>query len=374
MSKISGGITKRELDRRTWSQIERLQHEVVMRGSGEYLMDEPIYFGRAYSTPPAFSYSAAARDAAVSGKVMPQIFVPPKEAVKHGVDGQGVSASSMTTNSWVQDPGFEVQGQWIGEVTDAHVIPGVHYEDDDAQIIWKNYAFTSYAPREPFYMNRWVQSNDSNARWIVSSDKPHDLGLGYAGKYSAKYTFGSDSSSNWLIPFQVTDWGHKPIWGGYDMYMWWSVNTWPTFDLSYAKDGIIYSEPPPYFAGWDGFCYVWSDSDCELETYCYEWDESDSPFEDEYPEWDPTLETGIRVRNIDNQKFQLVANSWNRVEYYFPMTNSKSFSYPYQPWTVPGDATDYNPGECFWTWRYRINNGSPGQVVYFDNAYVLLDA
>jgi hypothetical protein len=54
------------------------------------------------------------------------------------------SSSSLTTNSWVQDPGFEVQGQWIGAVTDAHVIPGVNDLDDlDAQVIYDNYVYST---------------------------------------------------------------------------------------------------------------------------------------------------------------------------------------------------------------------------------------
>ena len=375
MSKIRGALTTRELDRRTWSQVERLQYEVVMRGSGEYLMEEPIYFGRAYSNPPNFSYSAAADGGGDDSLVRPHIFTPPTDANKH-LDAQGVSTSTLGTNNWIQDPGFEVQGQWIGTVARAAIIPDVHAytETWNSQYIFEDYVSTVYYPREPYLVNRWIQTTDTNSRWSVSSDKAHDLGLGYVGEHSAKYVFGNETSSNWLIPIQVSNQG---LWSypngdepSTDEWWWHSAILWPHWNTSYAPEGFAYSAPPPHFDGFDGFCHVWSDSDCELELYSYEWDFSGSPFEDEYPEWDPTLETDIRIRNEHKQTFTLTANTWNKIEYHFPYTNRRSMTFPYQPWTTPGDSTDYNPSIAFWTWRYRINGGSPGQVVHMDNIYV----
>lgn len=375
---IRGGMSSREIDRRSWAQIERLKYDVIMRGSGEYLMDEPIYFGRAYSAPPTFTYSAAAQ-VSEEDMLLPHIFTPPRDAAKTDIDAQGVSPSTMGTNNWVQDPGFEVQGQWIGEVTDAEVIPDVHIYNTGASyanIIYDNYVAASFV-REPYWSNCWVQTADSNTRWVVSADKPHDLGLGYAGKYSAKYVFGSETSSNWLQPIYTTDWGtHGGGLPAQDEWLWASAKIWPSSKTADTSEGFIYAEPPPYFSGWDGFTHIWSDSDCELETYSYEWDYSDSPFEDEYPDWQKPWrgtndDLGIRMRNFDNQMFQVTADTWNKIEFYFPYTNDKAYpNFPYKPWSVPGDDTDYNPGEAFWSWRFRINNGSTNQIVYLDNTYI----
>ena len=54
-----------QLDRQTWAGLDKLQFESIIRGAGEYLVDDPpIYFGQAFDSPPFFTFSAVATDAA----------------------------------------------------------------------------------------------------------------------------------------------------------------------------------------------------------------------------------------------------------------------------------------------------------------------
>lgn len=59
----------REIDRATWSEWNRLEYQQVVYGPGEWLTPEPVMFGRAFESPPYFTFSAAKRGEVVPGGV-----------------------------------------------------------------------------------------------------------------------------------------------------------------------------------------------------------------------------------------------------------------------------------------------------------------
>ena len=200
-----GDASRQELDRRQWAQIQRIGFDLLMRGHGEHMMPEPIYFGRAFTKAPVFTYSMTTDQ--MDDAFTPFLFVPPRDLKSKIPDSDGLYPHGLQTNFVIQDPGFEHQGQWITYgVTDAEKISDVHIVRTGnlySQTIRDNWTVSANGYRMPYDSNMWVQTADTNKRWIVSGDKAHDLGFGYAGKYSAKYVFDDQGSSNWLIPIAV---------------------------------------------------------------------------------------------------------------------------------------------------------------------------
>lgn len=49
---------RRDLDRKTWADLTRAGFDVRVTGSGEFLTNEPIMFGKAFEAPPFFTFSS----------------------------------------------------------------------------------------------------------------------------------------------------------------------------------------------------------------------------------------------------------------------------------------------------------------------------
>ena len=49
---------QRSLDKSTWPSLDRLQYDMALSGSGEYLTEEPVMFGQAFDSPPFFTHSS----------------------------------------------------------------------------------------------------------------------------------------------------------------------------------------------------------------------------------------------------------------------------------------------------------------------------
>ena len=47
---VKGSHKAREVDSTQWADIQRVKYDVLMRGTGEYLLEEPVMFGRAFSS------------------------------------------------------------------------------------------------------------------------------------------------------------------------------------------------------------------------------------------------------------------------------------------------------------------------------------
>lgn len=393
---ISGRQSRRQrLDRETWAQYDTLAYDMTMRGRGEALTEE-IYFGRAFSTPPTLTYSAVFDS--VGADIEPQAIVPPRGAGSIDVDTYGLGNHSMLINPIIFDPGFEHQGQFISELgADARIIPDVHVFRETPPEVYTELQHVTHAwidaglpeggyldPGDGGYYrhadyndNNWVQTDEQKARWEVSSDKSHDLGIGAAGKYSAKYVFPSNGSSNWLIP---TDWYNgiyylEPPNASYDKYSWVTSVTSASKTSSRGLKGDARTPGPPYMKGWDGFAYIWSDQDCEFEAGAHLWWEGiDDPSLDNGIDtvvaaddqmyggsWDSPNEAHFRIIDDITQTANIVGGQWNKVDIHLPHSGSKM-----NPNWPPLAEYSY---DSYWQLHYRINGGSTGQTVYLDNVY-----
>lgn len=61
MGRQDGADKRREVEREQWADLSRVEFEFNINGMGEGI-SEPIYFGRAYDSPPRFSYSLIGGD------------------------------------------------------------------------------------------------------------------------------------------------------------------------------------------------------------------------------------------------------------------------------------------------------------------------
>jgi len=390
---ITGNLKRQEVDRKTWAEYDTLSYDMVMRGRGEALTDE-IYFGRAFSSPPTLSYSAVFDS--VGDVVIPQAITPPRGSTALDVDTYGLSNHSMLINPIVYDPGFEHQGQFISELgDDARLIPDVHVLHDDSLPAYEQVQHVTHAwdtaglptgwPNgdggyyrfADNYSNHWIQTDDQKARWEISSEKSHDLGVGAAGQFSAKYVFPVAGSSNWMIPidFFGAIYLMKPPNRAYDKYAWITTTTEGTGPSSRATKGDARTPGPPYMRGWDGFAYVWSDDDCEFEAGAHLWWQAyDSALDNGVDtivttddqmygdSWDSPDEAHFRIVDDITQTTNIVGGQWNKVDIHLPHVGNR-----FQPNWPPDGINDSE--ESYWQLRYRVNSGSADQVVYIDNVY-----
>jgi len=434
-----------------WADVDRLMYEFQAKGRGEYLFEDPIFFGTAFGSPPTLSYSSITDGS--GPPVIPFRTVPPR-LYRKNIDSNHLGNHSMGTNNTILDPGFEVQGQFIPLLgDDARYIPVTsdspkswEYFDNDIPLgewpearepryigppgeydFWNHWPSTVFAAwhkggyepapnlygdREPLDgTNSWIQTGETEGRWAITNEKSHDYGVGAKGEYSAKYTFVEDGSSNWMIPLGwMSGW---PEWLSFDYpdkahWGFFSLQSWG--DNSYGGATAI----PPILPGWEGTAAVWSDEDCEFEAWNYNWwdtegfegsepmeygfwderywdyipmpmsyddptpmHDSDAWFDywsDRYdpPRWVEQSRTWItcHMGSSETVKVPIVGGKWNDVSYYLPRGKNQ-WQLPNHP---PGHPLNLSgPGWQQETFRFRINNGSPGQVVYLDNVYVWPD-
>lgn len=404
----------REVDRAQWADVQRLLYEFQANGRGEYLFEEPIYFGTAFASPPTLSYSSIT-DGFLGEPVIPFNTTPPSNYLKN-VDPNGLGNHSLGTNNTILDPGFEIQGQFIPLMgDDARYIPVTsdlpnawtprwYDRPADEQDWWKNFPnvilgvwdrdghtdYGDYGNRIPGFANNWMQTDDVRARWIVSNDMAHEYGVGPTGSYSAKVTFTADGSSNWLIPLGwssnyvdelAADFPSTAHWGVFTLHQWGEV----------PVSGAC--AVPPVVPGYEGTAAVWSDQDCELEVWYYTWwtaegDEGVDPWwdyepmpldadvedsrplywSDLYP-YQPDTPACYMSSNV-RVKVPIQGGSWNDVSYYLRRGRNQ--------WQLPNipPGSDLQVGGPSWqqdTFRFRINNAVAGQVVHLDNVYVWPD-
>jgi len=340
------------LDRNTWAEYDRATYDVGVRGVGEYL-SEPIYFGRAFSAQPTLTYSSVFGDQGVG--VVPNVIVEAKGG-DETLDSNSLSNSSHGRNAIIPDPSFEVQGQFVGRLGDtARRIPTVH-DIGDEQVISDNWVWSPDGGdyREPEDANFWVQTAYTKDRWTLSDSKSNDFGFGREGKWSAKYVFSTSGSSNWLIPFE---WANDiPDNRKDDEWMYFSVRGYPTVS------GYANAVPPPHLNGWNGTASVWSDDDCELEIYAYNWHDYGKAGDPDKTLWD---DHSYRYMSEVTRTYPVSSNKWNKVDFDLPMANGRAW--PNFP--VDVSAQYGSLGWMYWTFRARINGGSVGQIVHFDDFY-----
>lgn len=423
----------RELDRKMWADIDRLMYTVQAKGRGEYLFEEPIFFGTAFSSPPTLSYSSITEGAGPD--VIPFNTTPPRN-IRKDLDIYHLGNHSHGTNNTILDPGFEVQGQFIPLMGDeARYIPVTSdspktweyfdyslegYGEDDyigppgEYEWWQNwpnvilgvwaregYESQNYdGYREPEYVNSWIQTSESRGRWSVTDVMSHEYGVGARGKYSAEYTFVDAGSSNWMIPLGwMANWvdnlsADNPAtahWGFFSLEMWGGQN---------MLTGV-----PPMMSGWKGTAAVWSDDDCELDVWNYNWWDSEG-LEGTPPWWDyapmpysyddprPLVDSDVwydywntyydpprfreqsdtwvtcHLGNDARVTVPVKGGQWNDVSFYLPQAQNQWHT---PSWPPGHDLHIGGPGWMFETFRFRISDGKPGQTVRLDNVYVWPD-
>lgn len=376
-----GSPKRRDIDRRTWAEYDRIQFEQTVRGTGEHLMPEPIYFGRAYSKPPTFAYSMVGTQ--TDRNVVPMVYIPSRAFGNYTLS-DGRPNSSLGINVYAYDPGFEVQGMYVDlGTTDAEVIPDVATWRVGAtpwpienQWIRDNWVVETSNPekyRQPWSSNGWVQGLERNERWKVVSDRSHDLGHGWRGSHSAKWTWTSPGSTNWLVPTESYDdfrfegaWDPDyqtvgpPVPKDQDIWGWPFTRAWPTRHNDSYWYTYIYREPPPMFTGWRGFVYVYSDATCQLEAILSAIN-NDGVGEAPTPELEPQ---DIAVSESHSVTSNIGAGQWQRVDLFFPYKDTA------KAWPNTDPEAEAPFGYWWWNYKMRLNSGAASQNVWIDNFYI----
>lgn len=387
------GGKARELDRSQWANIDRLMYEFRAHGRGEYLFEEPIYFGQAFSTPPTLAYSTIT-DQVEGEAVIPNRVVPPKD-YRRNADQYGLGTHSQGTNPPpILDPSFEVQGQYVPLMgseaqripVTSEIVEASPFGDwpNEIRVVWDRDGYTAqntWDTRQPGYVNSWVQTDEVRGRWSISGDKERDYGVGARGKYSAKFTVVDPGSTNWLIPIGWDTWFAYDTFPNYPDYP--GAAHWCFITLVTEGEFVGTGEPPVMF-GWNGTASVWSDTDCEFEAweYCFWADETNSDwwdysympqsygsdvsllYGDMYTDHASPSSSVARLGSDNKVTVPIVGGEWNDISFYLPRDRNQ-----WQPmnYSVGG------PGLIYETFRFRLNNAVAGQVVYLDNIYLWPD-
>ena len=191
------------------------------------------------------------------------------------------------------------------------------------------------------------------------------MGFGYPGKFSAKYTFDDQSTSNWLVGLE----NHEGYDGKFttasspanDLWTWYTTDAWPTrviLGSSYFPEGFAYAVPPPMWAGWRGFVHVLSDEDFEVEVW------SGALNVDGVGE---QIEPGINYTDEQSTITAVRGGEWTRVDFFHPYEDETG-EYPARPATHNNEISTF-----YWQQRIRVKGGSLGQSVFLDNCYVWPD-
>lgn len=345
--------TRQEIDRHTWADLDRIAFPVGVSGSGEYLTPEPVTFGRAFEAPPFFTFSVVASDLAGTQEI---------RAIGWPNEHTDPTKSALQREGRVFDGSFEHQMIW-----DDPYIPSV--------VEWPNTYSTSFLAWQkiqaeqsagsllPGLSNHWIQTGATTGdRWVISNDRAYPNEPGYQGQYSAKYVFGSDPDSRWLIPVfpQFNPWYVEDGWTE-DQVL---TNVWsashdgngPRLGEYLSEGGYMPIAMNPPMSIETLVCHAWSDGACEVELYWRIWSGSiDAAIP---PTYSAELASTSVVRVIP-------AGQW---------TECKGvFSVPFAVWpNYPTQAEDWSQTN-FQLYKLRVKGGVPGQVVYLDNVWAWPD-
>jgi len=421
MSKSTGEIRKRSIERGQWSDLDRHRINLHLKGRGEGYLDE-VYFGKAFSNPPTFTYSAVFDQEQTQpfGRFM----VPPAGSLDREVDSYGIGNHSQSSYGIIQDSGFELQAKYhridAAAAARAKQIPlitwwmqGIYdqidlgYSDQsyidqwfplrytiDASVSglsneWaQRYSQPTLAYENTYGPHRWMQTDDVRELWELNLMESHNLGIGEVGQACAEVTLGASGVSNWLIPFSATD-------------IWWRVemndykNAWRMVVsvLEESSDNYFphldygglqaWEFPPPFIGGFWGFMYAKADSDVTVEvdatfsTNSAHYQVSgvgrvqsargekifdDSAFYYHLPE--PEKWFIHRELGNSNMSQKVSAGGWGRVDINLPYDG-------WRPWPNSYYCLQQKeePLDGHWTFRFRVK-GDPGTTVKFDNIYL----
>ena len=347
--------TKGKLDRGTWAGLDKLKFQTLVRGGGEAYVG-PIYFGQAFESPPFFTYSAVANLLDNPHPAVHNVGFPSR----HAGTG-GAKTDELVRQGWISDGSFEHQMIWndsyIPDVTEHNTWPGFQKIEDDRLGSGVGFDLSNMA-------NAWIQStpeaSPSQPRWIISNDRAYVGGPGYRGKYSARYVFGSEAASRWLIPIRV--YASVNPWTGYsatDPVEWhlndvisWTGQTARPGNLSGGYRPIAFNPPLGTFTI---SCKVWVTDAMTFEAVVKQWDD----YDDEY--WGVQY-VYYKLYKEDNNTQELIPGEWNDVTFQVTHVPELWPNYP----MVADSARDY----MFYALYMRVVGGSSGDKAYIDDVQV----
>ena len=337
------------MDRKSWASFYETITEVALVGRGEYLMEEPIMFGRAFTRKPLMSseISVLQPDQVVGEEV--RAWGYPAVTWKDGVE----KPQFGTFNSKLPDGSFEMQEAEIP-----------FWDDVETWNVSRGYAFL------------WMQSPStptaSENKWWITDERAEPR---YGSGYSAKVVLEA-STSPWLapdwemlygivenpnLPLDYLDRSDIDIVGhGGDALIWRGVpspniQVHPKYLSSTAQTfyANTYNSDPLQLANWFRVS-VWSDAPCDVEfVFATVHEVFDSTVGWTYPSrTEPSLILSYTATNQWQGLEGRIENTWRR-------------------YTKPDCY--YVDDELLGFVFARVRNGTPGQVVHFDNINMSLD-
>lgn len=342
--------TTQQLDRETWAALDKLKFDSIVRGSGEYLIeDPPIYFGQAFDEPPFFTFSAT-----TGGSVHPEV-----KAIGWPTVGVDRTKDELLNLGWLHDGSFEHQMVWNDPV-----IPTVrdHLNYSGFQKIASEQG-PGTGWKTPTFENWWVQglaeTSPSQPRWTISDELAYPNANGYKSQYSARYIMDSSGQTRWLIPNYAWE-GDSPFngylstdpddWHLNDVVSWTSDIT-STFGANPSGIRPIAFNPP--LDKWTINLKVYATTAVTYETIIRQWDD----YSDNVQPW-------YRLLKEDTYTQDIPANEWTEVQFEYKATEYWLTHPPY-------DVDDFQSDDfLIHTWFSRFTGGTAGTKVYVDDCYM----
>jgi hypothetical protein len=342
--------TKKQLDRETWATLDKLKFESVVRGAGEYLIeDPPIYFGQAFDAPPFFTFSSVAGNSSTHPEV---------KAIGWPTDQVDRTKDELLNTGWLVDGSFEHQMVWNDPV-----IPTV--KDHNTYTEFQKIA-SDQGPgtgwKTPSRENWWVQgtaeTSGSQPLWAISNERAYPNSNGYKSQYAARYIFDSSGETRWLIP--ISAWDANP-WYGYaatDPDEWHLNDVWSwTSDVvmagGWAGGYRTLAFNPPYDK-WTINLKVYATEAVTYEAIMRQWDDNDNSY------FGGT--SLYQLLKEDTYTQEIIPNEWNEIQFDY-----KASEY----WTThPPTHTNLSNDWAFHTWMSRFTGGTAGGKVYVDDCYM----
>lgn len=389
------GVGRRiDVERRQWAQLDKWRKDILLSGRGEGRTT--VMFGKGFSSPPTFNYSAIFNQEATD--MLPYIVVPPRGSISRLPSYYGFGNDSQYAQGYVIDPGFEAQGKWRYRSASApwQSIPShreflllsttfiVDWAAANPPVANDTWATDRWTDDGWLHDNSWLQSEHTRNRWTVTDEDHHDLGVGEEGEVCAKAVIGPNGTTNILTPVDPQSVYASSIympgqeWRGFVL-----VSDYSGFNLFSSVGGGPSRRlaPPPWPTGWDGSLHIKADADVEVQVNAVCWHNDDdavlppsTPSTGLVPPFNASHQGSQTPANADKVWYYEVANlefkqsvpsgGWQKVVY----------DLPYDGWTSFGKTTNclVRNGEANlsqWTLTYRVL-GSPGTTVYLDNVLV----
>lgn len=354
-----------DLDRQLWAGLDKTAFNLRVKGTGQHLMPDPLYFGQAYDQPPVFSYSAVITNAGVG-------YPGAKSLVRLHPDFIAASYPASQGDT-LATQGLFVDGSFEHQMIFSDPVIPVLSDSTYQKIYTEKYSGSWYPIRPGRNTNGWVQGFETNSRWAVSTDRYNSIPApDREGRHSAKYTFDVPGSSRWLYPTTAA----SPAWGiqtGTEEQQRFECVS-HTLDISdHYPGGLGQVRGPFHNPGANTYTYeihTWTDGDATLEFNWTGWDfEGWSGGDGDYFAGDPSWGNTVRVLKDETFTQPMQPGGWEKhvFEVYWPHWPNAPVA-PILAGKI-GTVPDWDvPTVAYATTRFRVTGGTTGQVAHFDDA------